>query len=882
VERSGRGKDLDQDSRQVIVGDLLLISQVNGRRVRREWAGSWALRKGRVLNGGSRERGEKRGPGDEREERNGRIAPGDFGLSFVVIPGLLLASCIVILPILIILITGNLIVRFFHCPQLSQAQGSVITVRVRFHSISNPPSSLSPSVGPPLLQKDSIYFIMSNTSRPPGLDDDLPPGLANQERRRGPDTSSQPKQTSAGRGSSTSRASQQNNQAHGSSAGRGKKKEAKATAATSNPAPAASKPSNLASFDDSLSGTMASVNIETTTPAPSAGAKRGTAKMQSKSSASTVPPTSWIPKHLPTESEQIACLICCEPIEFYAIGECNHNEICGLCTIRRRQIYKEMDCCICKQPLEHIVVDRESSLKFNELFENRNRSHLLTGSTITINDAEYFAYCESLFERYCPVCADSHTHRKAFPSVAMLKKHVENVHRQSFCELCLEHRKCFLHEQKLYTPEQLPGHVEKGDPSIQLKPHPSCDYCHTVFYSVEDLFRHCEEAHFKCFLCERENILYNYFRNYDHLEQHFNKKHHACHEKECLEKKFVVFSTALDLQAHNVATHLPQGKGSAKNARVVHLDFGADAQQQQQRSRSLARPAQMPVFYPDRYRPPQQKKEQEVTMSLAGKIDEPKPVTTVVRASQSSSSPVSASPAAVVPPPPLSNLTIAERSKILIANIKAYLNNEAKFNKFRTLSAEFRNSKIGAQSYYSQFVQTFGDDPQAWGLFEEMVEILPDQQKQIELRILRDTDTCPTRPWNLLPVQPSSGSMASRIAASTGSSSGYAGAASASSQSSGRQPTVTHFASKEDFPTLSGRSSPSSTATSFTTHYGNLVPGKPAAATEEAFPSLPSEGKSSHASTGPKGAWGNGGGSVSVVAGKKGKKGKGKQKIFLN
>ena len=88
----------------------------------------------------------------------------------------------------------------------------------------------------------------------------------------------------------------------------------------------------------------------------------------------------------------------------------------------------------------------------------------------------------------------------------------------TFSELCLQHRKVFLHEQQLYPSKSaINKHNEIGDPVLKLKPHPPCKYCNKLYYSDEELFRHCEDTHFKCFICERDNLLFHYFRDYDHL-----------------------------------------------------------------------------------------------------------------------------------------------------------------------------------------------------------------------------------------------------------------------------------------------------------------------------------------------------------------------------
>lgn len=58
-----------------------------------------------------------------------------------------------------------------------------------------------------------------------------------------------------------------------------------------------------------------------------------------------------------TESDDIedVCLICCEPIKEYAVGQCNHRDLCAMCTLKRRDLYKELNCCICKVSTTHIL-----------------------------------------------------------------------------------------------------------------------------------------------------------------------------------------------------------------------------------------------------------------------------------------------------------------------------------------------------------------------------------------------------------------------------------------------------------------------------------------------------------------------------------------------
>lgn len=64
------------------------------------------------------------------------------------------------------------------------------------------------------------------------------------------------------------------------------------------------------------------------------------------------------------------------------------------------------------------------------------------------------------------------------------------------------------------------------------------------------------------------------FQNYEQLEQHFKKQHFPCTHPACLEQKFVVFTTMLDLQGHQVEVHGEQmSSRDRRDARRVDTSF---------------------------------------------------------------------------------------------------------------------------------------------------------------------------------------------------------------------------------------------------------------------------------------------------------------------
>ncbi|KAJ6579388.1 hypothetical protein B0H10DRAFT_2235777 [Mycena sp. CBHHK59/15] len=71
----------------------------------------------------------------------------------------------------------------------------------------------------------------------------------------------------------------------------------------------------------------------------------------------------------------------------------------------------------------------------------------------------------------------------------------------------------------------------------------------------DELFAHMRETHEECFVCKRNDVRDQYFLNYGALETHFANAHHPCPHAPCPAHKFVVFGSALDLQAHIVEEH---------------------------------------------------------------------------------------------------------------------------------------------------------------------------------------------------------------------------------------------------------------------------------------------------------------------------------------
>ncbi|KAA8536698.1 hypothetical protein F0562_029176 [Nyssa sinensis] len=132
------------------------------------------------------------------------------------------------------------------------------------------------------------------------------------------------------------------------------------------------------------------------------------------------------------------------------------------------------------------------------------------------------------------------------------------------CSLCLEGRKIFICEQKLYTRAQLNQHINTGDSEVDgseserggFMGHPMCEFCRNPFYGDNELYSHMSTEHYTCHICQRQHPgQYEYYRNYDDLEIHFRREHFLCEDEACLAKKFIVFTTESEMKRHNAMEH---------------------------------------------------------------------------------------------------------------------------------------------------------------------------------------------------------------------------------------------------------------------------------------------------------------------------------------
>ncbi|ETN20569.1 hypothetical protein PPTG_03549 [Phytophthora nicotianae INRA-310] len=261
-----------------------------------------------------------------------------------------------------------------------------------------------------------------------------------------------------------------------------------------------------------------------------------------------------------------ACVLCCNAIDnasrFNTVGVCNHPGCCSICALRLRQLLGQTSCVMCKTDMPRVICisnEEQTFESFQDWGDNIGPSHVFDeASGMFFLKEDYTKRIRKLRDPLCKKCG------KKFATVNALRTHVLDVHGVQYCSICLENKKVFLEELELFTKDQLKKHNTKGNPHEGFMGHPRCDFCFSRFYSTTELYEHLRKNHFECDICLYQlNVQNRYYKDYNDLENHFRADHFLCEERECLAKKFVVFKSHLDLQAHMTVDH-PHIKTSRK------------------------------------------------------------------------------------------------------------------------------------------------------------------------------------------------------------------------------------------------------------------------------------------------------------------------------
>lgn len=336
----------------------------------------------------------------------------------------------------------------------------------------------------------------------------------------------------------------------------------------------------------------------------------------------------------------------------------------------------------------------------------------------------------------------------------------------------------FTHEHDLFSVSQLRKHERVGDDNpgavdqSGFKGHPECGFCRQRFYGDDELYAHCRDKHERCHICDRrtEYRQHQYYLDYNALEEHFNAEHFLCLDKECLDKKFLVFESQMDLKAHQLEAH-PDGlsKDARRDARLVDLsdfDYRSSYQQPQRGGRrgggagrgrdpnsepipsSSAQPLRRDELAYQRQMAIQSAQSVS-TRTFGGQLtrnEEGPPSQPVTRPSQQ---PPPAPPTTDQSLPPVETLDIGpspapstpqEQARRIahegvISRASSLLRNDPpKLNDFRGKISAYRRSAIDATNLIEGFFSLFDTSPAELGtLIKEVAHLYEDESKRTNL-----------------------------------------------------------------------------------------------------------------------------------------------------
>jgi hypothetical protein len=65
-------------------------------------------------------------------------------------------------------------------------------------------------------------------------------------------------------------------------------------------------------------------------------------------------------------SDKEHCILCFNDMKYFALGKCNHKNVCHICILRLRCIMNDKKCPICKTVCDEICIAETTILTFEE------------------------------------------------------------------------------------------------------------------------------------------------------------------------------------------------------------------------------------------------------------------------------------------------------------------------------------------------------------------------------------------------------------------------------------------------------------------------------------------------------------------------------------
>jgi len=247
------------------------------------------------------------------------------------------------------------------------------------------------------------------------------------------------------------------------------------------------------------------------------------------------------------------CVICGDNIEFYSIGQCNHNNMCYYCTLKERTFYNNRKCPLCNTILDIVFISPISETKtFEELSKNELSSYYKDNDSDEIGvyytDISSLEASMQLKSYKCPI--EICVKEEPFDTYEELLQHLWDNHQRFFCKVCVKDGKKFISEQKVYSKNDIKEHNLYGDMDEDIPPHAKCPFCGDLYYNDEFLYKHMSNSHFMCEICKSMDKTIIFYSALPNLIQHNKLYHYCCPFKECQDVLYIAFFTRKQLIQH--------------------------------------------------------------------------------------------------------------------------------------------------------------------------------------------------------------------------------------------------------------------------------------------------------------------------------------------
>jgi len=222
------------------------------------------------------------------------------------------------------------------------------------------------------------------------------------------------------------------------------------------------------------------------------------------------------------------------------------------------------------------------------------------------------------------------------------------------------------------------------------------------------------------------------------LESHYDRCHFFCHDATCRKKRFVVFESKNELQAHEVKEHLSKSglsRSELRSRRVLDINFTFSGNTQfrpDERDPMRDEPTSNSPITLDRTSVNLLANNPQLAPANIVKSTNSSPVTNSTSATNRTRTNLvgfGASPKKA----PAPALSVRDRNRNLMRALKEYLGRPESFANFRRMSGEFKTGAITPKQYFERFKKLFGTNAKSQKLFKELVDLLPDQQKKMAL-----------------------------------------------------------------------------------------------------------------------------------------------------